>query len=718
MSLRFRELAGTVVPDGRRSLVAAGVTWFGALIGMWGQASPALVVVLAVLGTALLLPAPRLGLLAILCAAGSLSGASAAERIAATLNAEIDAGPISAAATLTTDPVPGYGGWDLLVRLHGTGPNAALVVRVVADDRPELVVGDLVGVEGDLRHRSGRLRGDPYSATVAGAELVKLAGASNSVVFAGNAVRGLVLHRLERHLDRPAAALMAGFLVGDTTRLPALELDELRSSGLTHYVAVSGSNVALFLAAWWIVLGPLPLSLRVRAASGLVALVVFVVATRWEPSVVRASAMAAVALGGRLLGFPVSAWRALGTAVSVLLLVSGDLAADVGFQLSAGATAGVLVGARLPLWRRPRWLWRSLVVTACAQAAVLPVLLITFGQVPLMSPLTNLLAAPLVTVATVAGAVGLLAGVDVVLEVGLSAADLVLLLADRAADWPQLDVGGAAVVLAGLLALRLRSIRPIVAAAAVVSLVAWWVPPAYPVWPAITFLDVGQGDAILLRSPGGETALVDGGRDPALLRAALRRAGVSDIDLLVVTHGDADHVGGLRGLFDRHRVRAVWFADLQEGSELLTKVLQEADQDGVPIVPVGRGHRASLGEMEIEVLGPARRFAAENDGSVVLWLQARGATALLTGDIEAVGQSELPEVRPDIIQVPHHGSATTDLRWLADTVGSVAVISVGVNTYGHPTSDVLETLEDAGVRVFTTQAHGDVTAPLCARCAG
>ncbi len=127
---------------------------------------------------------------------------------------------------------------------------------------------------------------------------------------------------------------------------------------------------------------------------------------------------------------------------------------------------------------------------------------------------------------------------------------------------------------------------------------------------------------------------------------------------------------------------------------------------------VRRGDRGSLGDLRFDVLAPGRRYAAENDGSIVLWVAAAGATALLTGDVEAVAQGELPPLRPAILQVPHHGSATTDLRWLRETVGTVAVISVGPNTFGHPTQTVLDALAGTPARVFLTQRDGDVVIPL------
>ncbi len=718
MSLRFLDRLA-VVPQGRSTLAAAAATWLGALVGMAGR-SPFVAVVAAVLVAGGAVGAQRrrvAPLLAALVAAGFLSGAAAAERIAGTLAAAVTPGQAAFAARVIADPVPGTHQFETLVRPMAAGPTDAPLL-VATDDRPLVAAGDVVGVEGMVRHRPGRLRGDPYAGVVVDAEVGRMAAPSHPALRLGNALRSIVLDRLQPRLPRPGAALLAGFLVGDTSYSSRLDLENLRSAGLTHYVAVSGSNVALFLAAWWLVAGPLPLGPRFRAATGLAALAVFVAATRWEPSVVRASTMAGVVLAGRIAGVPVEPWRALGSAVTLLLLVSGDLSTDVGFQLSVCATTGVLVGGRMPLERRPRWMWRSLAVTAGAQLAVVPILLSSFGRVPLLSPLANVAAAPFVTVATVAGGVGLTLGMDAVVAVAMAAADGVLLIASTAAGWPQLGPSGvvaALVVVAGLRSSRWR--LPVVAALAGWTMVAA-LPAPQPPWPVVTFLHVGQGDAIVLRSPGGGVVLVDGGSDPEVLGAALARHGVAALELLVVTHGDQDHAGGIVGLAATMPIAELWYPAQQDLSALLQEVLTDAAARGIPATAVRTGRQHVVGALHLQVLGPGRRFAAENDGSIVLWVSGPGATALLTGDVEAVAQEELPALRPDVLQVPHHGSNTTDLAWLRRTVGEVAVISVGPNTFGHPTAEVLAALHASGVAVYQTRHDGDVTMPLCRPCEG
>jgi competence protein ComEC len=227
----------------------------------------------------------------------------------------------------------------------------------------------------------------------------------------------------------------------------------------------------------------------------------------------------------------------------------------------------------------------------------------------------------------------------------------------------------------------------------------------------VTFLDVGQGDAVLLRDPGGAVVLVDGGRDPLILAEALRRHHISRIDLLVASHGDIDHIGGFAGILDDHAIGRFWLPDHPDLGVELEDLVDDATTAGVPIDVVGPGFSYRLGTIEIEALGPKRRYLTRNDGSIVLWVEA-GATLLLPGDIEAIAQRELPALRPDILLVPHHGSGSTDQTWLAATVGAIAVISVGPNTYGHPVPEVRSTLAETGAEVWVTMETGDIMLDL------
>jgi competence protein ComEC len=675
-------------------------------------------IVVVVVGAAASLTRWKLILLA-LVGVGMVSASLASERGLATMAADLPRGRGEVAGVAATDAVP-YGSESrFVIQPIGWKPAGEDIGRpwdgpalVVVTEEDGITAGDHVRVVGLLRPEPGHFRGDPVAAIVRATVVTRLEDSSSLFLDAGNALRNRVKTRLAVLSDSPEAALLSGFLIGDIADLPRADNDALRRAGLSHYVAVSGSNVALVLGAWWLMLGPTGAGNKTRAITGLVVLIVFIVATRWESSVIRAATMAGLVMAGRALAVPIDAWGALGGAVTILLVVSGDLAYDIGFQLSVVATGGVLLGMGVWAGRSPRVVWSLLAATVSAQLAVVPLLLLHFGTVPLLSPVANLLAAPLVTGATAAAGIGVVAGWDLPLLVAERLAGLVLEIADRAAAWPQLDLLRV-VGLAGLLLVVWPTpVRRVALAGIVVVVAVGAIPPGPPSTPSVVFLDVGQGDAVLLRDPSGAVVLIDGGRDPTVLRTRLRSHGVASVDLLVATHGDSDHVGGLVGFLDDFDVGRIWVPAFAEHGGLLTELIGDAAVVGVPVDHVATGDGAALGEFRLDVLGPSRRYAGDNDGSVVILATTAERSVLLAGDIGAIAQRGLPPLTPTVLMVPHHGAATTDPRWLADTVGSLAVISVGPNSYGHPALEVVEVLEESDTRVLTTQDEGDITISL------
>lgn len=651
----------------------------------------------------------------LLIGVGVVSGLLASGRNQATLAASVPSGSGRIVAVAATDALPYGERYRIVVEpvewqpgrdpaVPWSGPPLELITPVA-----EVVVGDLLAATGLLRPNGGFVRGDPVAGRLTARDVEVVGSAESPLLTTGNLIRRRVQARLG---DTPEAALLAGFLIGDTAGLSSDDLEALRRSGLTHYVAVSGSNVALVLGAWWIAMAPFDMGPRWRALTGLIVLCVFVVATRWESSVIRAATMAALVLCGRAVGAPIDAWTALGGAVTLLLVVSGDLAYDVGFQLSVAATAGVLAG--LGLWRNrsPRLFWGALAATVSAQAAVVPLLLLHFGTVPLLSPLANLIAAPLVTTATALAGVGVVVGWSPAVGLAEGVAGGVLAVARIASDWPQLDAFAVALSASVVAIVPGSRWRVVVLAGVVAANVVVALPPGPPEVPTVVFLDVGQGDAVLLLDPSGAVALVDGGRDPTVLAEGLRRHGVDRVDLVVTSHGDADHVGGLAGLLDRHYIGRLWVPANQPRSELLDDIVVAARRHAVSVDEVAAGLHAHLGDFELEVFGPQRRYADSNDGSIVLLVRAGGLSVLLPGDIGRVAQAELPSLRPDVLLVPHHGAGTTDLEWLERTAGELAVISVGLNSYGHPDVDVVDTLRAVPAVVRMTCDEGDVVVPL------
>lgn len=679
-----------------------------------GVVSPWWVVAAAAVGTVMVL-ARFVGMrpsvvLVLLAVAGSLSGLLADARMSSELGADLPEGSVTLAVRVLRDPIGEWGGVAVVrpVSIGGTpwrGPKLAAVP--LAGDAQ---AGDTVRIRGTITPGVRRVRTELVSGTVRVASVLSISPSRNPFITVGNRLRWRV--RSVFGSESAASGLATGLLIGDTSGVPAAEMQDLRRSGLSHYVAVSGSNVAMFLLAWWFVGAPIAIRPRLRVVYGLAGLVIFAVATRWEPSVIRASVMAAVPLVGGLAGVPVDPWMALGVAVTVLLLIAAELAASVGFLLSVLATAGVLVGVGAVRGRKPALLWVPLAATVGAQAAVSPLLLAVFGSIPLAAPLTNLAAAPVVSFTSLAATISTVVPFAPLVTLSLAGSRLILHIALLGSGGPQLDVL-AALGAAGVAALLvLRPVRVIGVAVVIVVLVGTAMQPdPWPDQPTVTVLDVGQGDAILLQDPSGASMLVDGGSDPSLLDAALRRHGVRRLGVVVVTHGDIDHAGGLVELVAHGRAGSMWVGRWASMAGPIGDLVAAADVAGTPVESVGSGTSALLGEITIEVLGPARRYKSDNDGSVVMLVRA-GRSVLLPGDAEATAQLELPPVRPDVLVVPHHGSATTDLRWLAATVQGEAILSYGDNRYGHPHADVVGVLDALGVVTRHTAVDGDIVVPL------
>jgi len=605
-------------------------------------------------------------------------------------------GQMTAQGRVILGPIDGrFGPWALV-------ETERAIVLLDLEETQTVLPGANVSFAGFADGKPGTARGRAYSAKVRVDEVIVDDGLSLSVL--GESISGHVMTRLEPFDD--GRGLLAGFLIGDTSNVSDSDVDAMRLSGLAHFVAVSGSNVALFLLLLFVATGPLAIGPKRRAVIGLIGLPVYAAATRFEPSVMRASLMAGIALSGRLVGVVLEAWQLLALAVVLLLLLDPHLSSNVGFQLSVVATAGVMVGARWPV--KGGKLLRALAVTIGAQVAVAPLLLVHFGSVPLMSPAINLVAAPVVAASTVIGAVGVV-GPGFLVDLASLLAKAVLVLARAGSTLPQLGPLGLGVLLgAGLIVLRWPRVAPAVALVGSVVVVGLLfggrttLPDG-----SVVVLDVGQGDSILIHGGDGRFALVDGGPDQRVLSEKLRRYGVRGLELVILTHVHADHVTGLIGVVESLPVSRVWADPEPHTTTAATKLFDLVSAE-VPAV----GDSYQLGSLSLEVLGPLRRYASPNDQSLVIQVSGSSRTMLLTGDIETVAQADLDHITADVLKVPHQGGATSDPDWLASVGASLAVVSVGPNQFGHPADWVVRELEEAGAEVVRTDQVGDVVVPL------
>jgi competence protein ComEC len=658
-----------------------------------------------------------------------------------------------------------------LVQTKGVRPSELVIVRMSVRtvvgrgqrsecSTPVLVFGDKTWAHLRWRERilvSGRFdvadRGDDVVAVFNPSRAPESVGRPGLIADIAEHVRS-GLREAVSGLPEDARGLLPGLVIGDTSRTPQSLTDAMLTTGMTHLSAVSGSNVAVILAAAMGLCQVVGVRRRWRPPVALLVLAGFVILARPEPSVLRAAVMGVIGLLGlsasrRRMGVP-----ALSGAVLVLLCIDPWLSRSFGFALSTLATLGLLLFARpwgqwfarfLPT--RLKGLGVAIAIPVAAQAMCGPVVVLLQGSVTLIGVFANLLAAPLVAPATVLGVtVSLVALIShpLAMMLGWLAAVPTLGIAWVArvcADvpmgtmpWPDGAPGALllASVTVGLLFIgpwlvATIRVRPYaVAALGVLALAAAW-PTGGLVWPPPTWrmvaCDVGQGDALVLASSDRHAVVVDAGPDPELIDSCLTRLHVEVLDAVVLTHFHADHVAGLPGVLHGRIVRQILTSPVHEPAFQVREVQRWAAAAGVPVQPLYPGDQLRWGSVQAAVLWPVRVIregSVPNNASVVLSVDVSGLRVLLLGDLEtpAAHQVLLALRRDpaysvgggfDVLKVAHHGSRLQDPALLAETRAPVAVISVGAgNTYGHPAQQTLDLLRVNGSRAFRTDQSGDI----------
>ncbi len=659
---------------------------------------------------------------------------------------------VTAVVLVTSDPMLRQGEYEPFVLVRATTVESTGRGRTYQARLPVLLVGDeswsgteigsLVRVEG----RTAPPDGGDLAAVLSTSRPPELVRPAPDVLDGAAAVRQGI-RRAVAGAGPGERTLVPALVVGDDRGMPEDLVTDFRASGLTHLLAVSGTNLTLVVGFLLIVARWCGVRARGLVVVGILGVLGFVLLARTEPSVVRAATMGSVALVGMASGGREKGVRALGVAVVVLLLVQPWLAMSVGFVLSALATAGILFLG--PPWRDalcrwlPRWLAEAVAVPLAAQLACTPVVAAISGQVSLVAVAANMVVAPAVGPATVLGLAGGL--VVLVLEpVGLLLGRLagwsawwITTVAGQSAGLPTAAVGwskgAVAVAVLSVLCVLLALVMPWVLrgrrralAASCVMCASVVLPTPSPGWPpdgwVMVACDVGQGDGLVLNAGHGRVLVVDVGPEPELLDRCLDRLEVREVVSVVLTHFHDDHVAGLPALLEERPPGEVLVTALAEPATSADQVVSSALAAGVPVRVPAFGEVRRIGSLTWQVVGPQGRFATgqaraegspANNASVALLVESTGIRLLLTGDMEPESQEamrrSLPDLRVDVLKVPHHGSRHQDPQFLHDLRARLALVSVGRdNGYGHPAAETMRVLDDAGTIVRRTDEAGDI----------
>lgn len=560
------------------------------------------------------------------------------------------------------------------------------------------------------------------------------------------------LHNSMIGQDPDVAGLVPGLALGDTSHLTDQLAQDMKSAGLAHLTAVSGSNVSLLITIVIWFGRKFKLTKRVTYSSALAVLAIFVILVRPQPSVLRASVMGVIMVAALLSRSTKSPLPALFGSVIILIFIDPWLAISYGFALSVCATAGLLLFAKSLLTSAdhllprqiPKWLLISMAVTISAQIAVFPIMVGLGSPISLGSLPANLVSVPLAGPTMVFGILAALtAPVFFPLAqlfgwlAGLMASGIVWsaqIFANQdwlVIPWPG-GLWGVALALLTVIGLvhaksnwsKLSQLsRQNLFVTWLIFLVLLWYQPldTFKDWAPtnwqIVSCDVGQGDATVIKVNKHEAVLVDVGGDPELIDRCLTELKIRTIPLLLLTHFHADHVVGLSGALQNREVGEIRISPLADPpltTEFVWAILNEqrltADVMSYP-------EYLKIGNVEIFCIWPKREIDESsntpNNASVSLLIKSGTLTALLPGDIEEPAQDAIAQLigdfSVDVIKIAHHGSRKQSIQFAKKASAQLAIVSAGLNNeYGHPAPETIFLYETLGAKVLRTDQSGSI----------
>ena len=710
----------------------------GLLLGFGGFSLAGLLVAAATAAMAALRRDARVAALALLGAGGVLRATAAARadeqcaRRAFALNPEADM-TVMYTAVIEVDA-------RARTRVPATIEDGGCRVRAsLLVDRGGAEAGSRVAVRGEAAHAGALIV--VQHATIAVLERPGLA----------RRVRERAGHAIDRTFGTDAA-LARALLIADTRTLDAGIRARYADAGIVHLLSVSGLHVAIIAGAAELLLSAVRVSRVASVWLALVVTLVYIVVIGAPAPAVRSAVMLGASALSRLTQRPTSPWAGLALGAWAPA-VDPRVITDLGFQLSvaglaaliaSGALARRLLAGRVTGWRRV--VVRDLIVSTLASVVTLPLIAWTFGRLSIVAPFTNLAAGPIFTVLQPTLFLALLLSpfpsaaslpadashvmlraVDVVADVATRIPFAAVPIAPSLITVSLLGVMSTSLIVAcSSAAGSVWAARGLIGAAAAAALAVVGLELSGPAGVVeLHMIDVGQGDALALRTPAGRWVLFDAGRSwsggdagrSAIIPYLRRRGGA--LHAFVLSHPHSDHVGGAASTLAALRAREYWDGAYVTGNQDYRTSLVEAARRRVAWHRVHPGDSVALDGVHIRFLAPDSAWAARltdpNAASAVALVQYGRVRFLMTGDAEAGEEDWIlardgAELRADVLKVGHHGSATSSTPEFLDAVQPrLALISVGAdNTYGHPSPAVVRSLVARGVQVLRTDHVGTV----------
>ena len=576
---------------------------------------------------------------------------------------------------------------------------------------------------------------------------------SNFLVSFPLSARDKIKEITKQTLVPPYNYLLVGMLLGEKSFIPPYLKEVFAEAGIMHILAVSGLHVGIIAMALLALLSLLPLPKKLKLFTLILILLMYASITGFRPSVLRATIMFIVLIGGKLINRNRNLNISLFFAAFLILLLNPLILYDAGFLLSFIVTFFIInlspilqeLYSKIVVWIR-----NPLAVSTAAWIGIFPLSAYFFSKVSIISIVSNIFIIPLAGIAVILGFVTFFIGLisislaGVIANINYLLLNLITLIAKSFSLLPfaYIYVAQPSITVIILYYLTVFFIIEMFCkktlsqkikkkATLIVLSVILLIIIVQIFYPAdnlkVNFINVGEGDCILIEAPNKINILIDGGGTPQsdfdvgskIVIPYLRRKGINEIDLLILTHPHLDHLEGLLPILRQLKVDAVldsgFICDVSEYGEFISTIKEK----NIPYYQTKSGDNYIFSKnMEMLILNPPHTSNLDNDSdfnnhSIVVKLYYKNSNFLFTGDIEREAEKRLLVwqniLNSDVLKLGHHGSKTsTTLEFLDKVNPIIAVITVGKNNFGHPSQKVIERLEDRNIKIYRTDEDGTV----------
>lgn len=543
-------------------------------------------------------------------------------------------------------------------------------------------------------------------------------------------------------LPKQESGLIKAMVLGDTLYLDSNTRETYQNVGIAHIFAISGLHISIVAGFIFYILNFIKCPPRITSILIVVILGMYCVFTGNSISTIRAFIMTSVLLLGKVFYRKSDIYTTVALAGLIILLEQPLFLFEVGFLLSFSAVIGLIIFAPVAekMFFIPIYFRKIIGASIGVTIFMVPIISYYFYKVPIYGIVLNIIVVPLlmfvIGFAIIGGLIGivsisigqfLIGIVYYILKLYSKLGEVVLKLpySTILLGRPNFYVIIIYYITIGcLIMLFYRNIKinikwkRYLACLNIGLLIIFSLISNIRTGLEIIFLDVGQGDCEIIHTKSGKNIIIDGGkRNKNVVKDYLNFKGINQIDIMILTHPDEDHIGGLTQLLDVIHVENIVVSDVDFSSiELYNEFISKAKDKNVKITKVATGDRICLDQVIFDVLLPQRDiyFDNINNSSVVLSLEYENLKMMFTGDIEQAQEKYLVDNlfkdEFQVLKVAHHGSSTSSTESFLDTITpSIGVISCGANNrYGHPSKEVLNRLRNRNVEVFVTADDGAI----------